>query len=115
MTHPPIVRVIWEDASHDTFGWGESLEKAAEFQVSLVVSIGFFVAKNKRGLKICQSVTDGAIAQTLVIPQKMIQSLEIWGPNASKVYRPRVHCDLEEVTKSVSNRIQVRGIFKKCL
>jgi len=86
---PQIVKVVWEDAAHDTLGWGESLEKAAEFQIPLVTSIGFLVADNERGLKICQSVTDDAIAQSLVIPRKMIQSVEHWGPNETqrKVHR----------------------------
>lgn len=81
---PQIVKVVWEDAAHDTLGWGESLEKAAEFQVPIITSIGFLVADNDRGLKICQSVTDDAIAQSLVIPRKMIQSVERWGPNETQ-------------------------------
>jgi hypothetical protein len=83
-TLPQIVKVVWEDAAHDTLGWGESLEKAAEFQVPLITSIGFLVADNERGLKICQSVTDDAIAQSLVIPRKMIQSVEHWGLHGSQ-------------------------------
>jgi hypothetical protein len=72
----PIVKVVWEDACHDTLGWGDSPEKAREFQVPLVVSVGFLLSENKQGVKICQSLTDDAIAQSLVIPRKMIQSIE---------------------------------------
>ena len=72
----PIVKVVWEDACHDTLGWGDSPEKAREFQVPLVVSVGFLLSENKQGVKICQSVTDDAIAQSLVITRKMIQSIE---------------------------------------
>jgi hypothetical protein len=72
----PIVKVVWEDACHDTLGWGDSPEKAKEFQVPLVVSVGFLLSENKQGVKICQSLTDDAIAQSLVIPRKMIQSIE---------------------------------------
>lgn len=72
----PIVKVVWEDACHDTLGWGDSPEKAREFQVPLVVSVGFLLSENRRGVKICQSLTDDAIAQSLVIPRKMIQSIE---------------------------------------
>ena len=72
----PIVKVVWEDACHDTLGWGDSPEKAKEFQVPLVVSIGFLLAETKQGVKICQSLTDDAIAQSLVIPRKMIQNIE---------------------------------------
>jgi len=72
----PIVKVVWEDACHDTLGWGDSPEKAKDFQVPLVVSIGFLLGENKQGVKICQSLTDDAIAQSLVIPRKMIQSIE---------------------------------------
>jgi hypothetical protein len=74
--YPPIVKVVWEDAAHDTLGWGESLEKAKAFQVPVIVSVGYLVAENEKGLKICQSITDDAIAQTLVIPRKMIISVE---------------------------------------
>lgn len=84
MSHlPRIVKVVWKDAAHDTLGWGESLEKAREFQIPIVVSIGFLVAENKQGLKICQSITDGAIAQSLVIPRMMIQSVERWESHVS--------------------------------
>jgi hypothetical protein len=86
-TLPQIVKVVWEDAAHDTLGWGESLEKAAEFQVPLVTSIGFLVADNERGLKICQSVTDDAIAQSLVIPRRMIQSVEVLHGSQRKMQR----------------------------
>ena len=72
----PIVKGVWEDACHDTLGWGDSPEKAREFQVPLVVSVGFLLSENKQGVKICQSLTDDAIAQSLVIPRKMIQSIE---------------------------------------
>jgi hypothetical protein len=72
----PIVKVVWEDACHDTLGWGDSPEKAKEFQVPFVVSVGFLLSENKQGVKICQSLTDDAIAQSLVIPRKMIQSIE---------------------------------------
>ena len=72
----PIVKVVWEDACQDTLGWGDSPEKAKEFQVPLVVSVGFLLSENKQGVKICQSLTDDAIAQSLVIPRKMIQSIE---------------------------------------
>lgn len=72
----PIVKVVWEDACHDTLGWGDSPEKAKEFQVPLVVSVGFLLAETKQGVKICQSLTDDSIAQSLVIPRKMIQSIE---------------------------------------
>ena len=72
----PIVKVVWEDACHDTLGWGDSPEKAKDFQVPLVVSIGFLLGETKQGVKICQSLTDDAIAQSLVIPRKMIQSIE---------------------------------------
>ena len=73
----PIVKVVWEDACHDTLGWGDDPEKAKDFQVPLVVSIGFLLGETKQGVKICQSVTDDAIAQSLVIPRKMIQSIEL--------------------------------------
>jgi hypothetical protein len=86
-TLPQIVKVVWEDAAHDTLGWGESLEKATEFQIPLVTSIGFLIADNERGLKICQSVTDDAIAQSLVIPRRMIQSVEVLHGSQRKMQR----------------------------
>jgi len=83
----PIVKVVWEDACHDTLGWGDSPEKAREFQVPLVVSVGFLLSENKQGVKICQSLTDDAIAQSLVIPRKMIQSIERGAWRGKKDYR----------------------------
>lgn len=83
----PIVKVVWEDACHDTLGWGDGPEKAKEFQVPLVVSVGFLLSENKQGVKICQSLTDDAIAQSLVIPRKMIQSIERGAWRGKKDYR----------------------------
>ena len=83
----PIVKVVWEDACHDTLGWGDSPEKAREFQVPLVVSVGFLLSENKQGVKIGQSLTDDAIAQSLVIPRKMIQSIERGAWRGKKDYR----------------------------
>ena len=72
---PPLVMVVWEDAAHDTIGWGEGLEEAVKFELPLVLSVGWLMAQNKRGVKIAQSLTDDNVAQTLVVPKRMIKKL----------------------------------------
>lgn len=64
--------VAWHDAAHDTLGWGSGLEAAQSFDIPLVHSVGWLIARNKQGIKIAQSLTDDNIAQTLVVPAKMI-------------------------------------------
>ncbi|NBT76699.1 MAG: hypothetical protein EBT15_12195 [Betaproteobacteria bacterium] len=70
---PKLVMIVWEDAAHDTTGWGDGLEQATKFKIPLVLSVGWLMAQNKRGVKIAQSLTDDNVAQTLVVPAKMIK------------------------------------------
>lgn len=67
--------IVWEDAAHDTTGWGDGLEQATKFEIPLVLSVGWLMAQNKRGVKIAQSFTNDNVAQTLVVPAKMIKKL----------------------------------------
>lgn len=75
MKVPKLVMVVWEDAAHDTAGWGNGLEEARKFETPLVISVGWLMAQNKRGVKIAQSLTDDNVAQTLVVPAGMIKKL----------------------------------------
>ena len=72
---PKLVMVVWEDAVHDTFGWGAGLEDAKQFDLPLVYSIGWLIAKDRRGVKIAQSISNDNIAQSLVVPTKMIRAI----------------------------------------
>ena len=71
----PLVMIVWLDAAHDTFGWGKGLEAEQVFEVPLVQSVGWLIARTKQGIKIAQSLTSDNIAQTLVVPARMIQKI----------------------------------------
>lgn len=75
MKVPKLVMVVWEDAAHDTTGWGDGLEEAQHFDIPLVISVGWLMAQDKRGVKIAQSLTDDNVAQTLVVPVGMIKKI----------------------------------------
>lgn len=72
---PDLVMVIWEDAAHDTLGWGSGLEAAKKFDIPTVVSVGWLMARDKKGVKIAQSLCDDNIAQALVVPARMIKKV----------------------------------------
>ncbi|NDC04180.1 MAG: hypothetical protein EBZ81_14730, partial [Betaproteobacteria bacterium] len=51
------------------------LEAEQVFEVPLVQSVGWLIARTKQGIKIAQSLTSDNIAQTLVVPARMIQKV----------------------------------------
>lgn len=71
----PLVMVEWEDASHDIMGWGDGMAGATQFELPFVRSVGWLLAQDKKGIKICQSITDDNVAQALAIPAAMIQKV----------------------------------------
>ncbi len=70
----PLVEVYWTDAQ-TSHGWEE--EGESDIDVPMVVTVGFLVRQNEKGVRLASTVgSDRTHNARIDIPEKMVQSIK---------------------------------------
>ena len=78
---PPLVMVLWEDATvldHDNWA---SDTASHDWEPQLIVQVGFLLHKSKKGIVLTSALGDGFVAARDQIPMGMVRELHYLSGN----------------------------------